>query len=864
MAGDIDFGGGKAINVGDPRYSQDGVNLRTLLRIIELSGGGASSITGTVISISQGTNILTGGTVAKPTISTTLTPTFTSVYATTLSGGTIFSAGTNLSSLFINTNQRTFVQEGSNIYTGGTDYRPSIHINDSPSFNTIRASGTTYGNIVSGNTYYSGSTLLSNIIYSLASGSTFLPTTLIAFGSSTSGLTYDFGFSYNLSQNLFTIDGYTYVGKMASGVGGIQSTQNILGLYGFNSYSTIFLNSLGGVASDIQHFSTEGHYFSNGSHKSAFLNWSGVSLSYPALYMFDSITSITPNALNYTMASDGVNLYINSKNSGGRIQFAAGGTETGSINNGSAFFNSNVVSPVMSAYTMTSSTFVINTVAANYGAEYYNSGVKRWSLNVDGNDYFRLHPWNASPFGSNDIFFAGSALGVGGVPTHNLTVYGSARTHSLSATTISADTIYVSIISASTLSANTIQSSSLVGSTGRINSWTATTLSGGTIYSGSSDLSLLFMGAGAIPAIPLNKNEIAFGSNSNVITSNNTLKYINPNLFLTGNSNDELSLFVVNKSGTTSSVAAISLMNENDGAGKISKLSDLFTVVNTINPGDFLIYNSGSTGNINLLNANASGEIVMAAGGSVTNHFRIGTTGVLYSGGTDLDSVFAHAGKIGVTSIGSQNSNITTGGTVTNPTVLLAASPNLNGITLSGSGISARALSFSATTLSGGTLYSGSTNLYSIFQKLGSTTITGATNLGAAQEVFKATNGQLLEFRTLSGSNLNVRTDSDNIIIGSSNIKTTSSNSSIDIDFTDYVYNGGAGGATWTLPGTVPNNVKWKLLNIGAGNVTLNTGGGNDIYDMVGASTTNTASILQNEAYQIVANGTYFILIKLN
>lgn len=97
---DLDFGGGKGLNMGDPKYGTDGVDFRTLLRVIELSGSAAASITGTVVSVSQGTKILTGGTAAKPTISTSLTPTFTSVNSTSLSGGTIFSAGTELSTMF--------------------------------------------------------------------------------------------------------------------------------------------------------------------------------------------------------------------------------------------------------------------------------------------------------------------------------------------------------------------------------------------------------------------------------------------------------------------------------------------------------------------------------------------------------------------------------------------------------------------------------------------------------------------------------------------------------------------------------------------------------------------------------------------
>lgn len=113
--GDFDFGGGKGTNLGDAKFGRDGVNLQTLLRILAVSGGSSSaSISGGVLSISEGTNILTGGTDTKPSIATSLVPVFTSVRATSLSGGTIFSGSTNLEDIF------------STINGSGTVYTPIL------------------------------------------------------------------------------------------------------------------------------------------------------------------------------------------------------------------------------------------------------------------------------------------------------------------------------------------------------------------------------------------------------------------------------------------------------------------------------------------------------------------------------------------------------------------------------------------------------------------------------------------------------------------------------------------------------------------------------------------------------------------
>jgi hypothetical protein len=112
----------------------------------------------------------------------------------------------------------------------------------------------------------------------------------------------------------------------------------------------------------------------------------------------------------------------------------------------------------------------------------------------------------------------------------------------------------------------------------------------------------------------------------------------------------------------------------------------------------------------------------------------------IISGSTNLYSIFAPFGTIsGVETIG-QGSNIATGGTAVNPTISVVASPAFNNVTFSGTAIggagqfaAVTATSLSATTLSGGTILSGSTNLYSIFAPFG--TISGVETIGQGSNI---------------------------------------------------------------------------------------------------------------------------------
>jgi len=158
--------------------------------ISNLAGGG-----GTSTLVQPGSNIITGGTSSAPIVSVIASPslnalilsgdgqfaavTSTSLSATTLSGGTIFSGATNLYSIFARPEfVVNSVNAGSNITTGGTANSPTISVAASPSLNALTLSGagqfagvtatSLSANTLSGGTLYSGATNLSTTIINIA------------------------------------------------------------------------------------------------------------------------------------------------------------------------------------------------------------------------------------------------------------------------------------------------------------------------------------------------------------------------------------------------------------------------------------------------------------------------------------------------------------------------------------------------------------------------------------------------------------------------------------------------------------------------------------------------------------------------
>ena len=113
--------------------------------------GNISEIQGVTTRVQPGVNIYTGGTADNPTVNLTASPsidnlTFSgtatggNVFATNVSGGTIYSGSTNLYDIFVDS-----VNAGSNTTIGGTASNPIVNLVASPSFNNITYSGVSTG-----------------------------------------------------------------------------------------------------------------------------------------------------------------------------------------------------------------------------------------------------------------------------------------------------------------------------------------------------------------------------------------------------------------------------------------------------------------------------------------------------------------------------------------------------------------------------------------------------------------------------------------------------------------------------------------------------------------------------------------------
>jgi len=126
----------------------------TVCGIILSGGGGVTTVVGSsnITAISAFTSNL------EYTISLSDDVIINSVSATTISGGTIYSGGTDLYDIFATgTGDITRVQPGTNITTGGTDNFPIVNLNNNIALTSIDATS------ISGDTIYSGSTDLGSI-----------------------------------------------------------------------------------------------------------------------------------------------------------------------------------------------------------------------------------------------------------------------------------------------------------------------------------------------------------------------------------------------------------------------------------------------------------------------------------------------------------------------------------------------------------------------------------------------------------------------------------------------------------------------------------------------------------------------------
>lgn len=170
----------------------------------------------------------------------------------------------------------------------------------------------------------------------------------------------------------------------------------------------------------------------------------------------------------------------------------------------------------------------------------------------------------------------------------------------------------------------------------------------------------------------------------------------------------------------------------------LANISDIQGVTTYVQNGTNIT--TGGTPNLPTVNLVASPSVnnitysgTSTGGNSIATNVSATT---FYSAATNLETIIYNViASSGPHTFVQPGSNITTGGTSSNPIVSVVSSPSLNALTLSGAGQFAgvTATSLSANTLSGGTILSGGTNLYNIFQKIGD--VDGVANVNAGSNI---------------------------------------------------------------------------------------------------------------------------------
>src|SRR3972149_3191953 len=323
---------------------------------------------------------LTGGTISGNVTSFSLS-------STTLSGDTLYSGSTELSTIInaqINANQ-TFVQPGTNTYTGGTSLRPTVNIS-ALTINTISVSGESYftgglsANTLSGGTIYSGASDVS---------------TLFATPANITLINSQLATKANLSGATFTgtINGATIVGTTVYG-------------------TTLSGNTLYSGASDVSTlFATPANITLINSQLATKANLSGVTFT-------GTVTggNIAGSTVFGTILS-GNTLYSGASNVSLLFGLAAlVGTHSAQLltkaNLSGATFTGQVNTPILSATTISATTAITNnnytSGALTVGANSNNGDFVQFTDTFDGT-VFNTSNWTATGVvtQNNDLSISG-------------------------------------------------------------------------------------------------------------------------------------------------------------------------------------------------------------------------------------------------------------------------------------------------------------------------------------------------------------------------------------------------------------------------------------------------------------------------
>lgn len=723
---------------------------------------------------SQASTTFSGGSVVNDTIFQSNVTISGDTFVNNLTGNTAtfnnyVSGGTSLEQVINNlidgAEDITRVQPGSNIITGGTDNFPIINVVDSPAFNNLTFSGAVIGNTIgantglflnlnsvgiSGQTFYSGGTPLEDVILSIAGGEEDItrvqPGTNITTGGTANFPTVNLSNNISVTSisastivsggtNLQTIlNGYTTDAEFAGHTANTSNPHNTTAAQ-VGAYTTAQTNNLLNTKANLS-----GATFT-GTINAPVIQSGGTDL-YSIFSTVDTndITRVqagsnintggTANApiVSLTANPSVNNLTFSGTAIGGSVQAGAGtftSLSATTLSGDGSSLTGIIVPEQVFDWTFSNSTtnsdpgakfFKLDNSSLNLVSKIYISysatnltNLSSIVKNLETGDRIYLQQKNNQKNGALYLVTASTIVNgtwitipVSWISSAENNDFNNNKEGVFTFVKKNANNYYTTgaTVSGTSISFNrndlaNAYSVNLSALTGNVQ--IAGNLSATTFFSGSTPLSTVIsnLATGDVTRVQNGLNTYT-GGTGNFPTINISAATLN-NLSVSGTS------VLAATSATTIAVlnntSATTTFNDYNGNAIESgtSLSNIIGGQNNRIP--------ANKNNIQIIGGN--GITATTDGTTYVNNFDV--KGALLSGGTNLYSIFSTSNDITRVQPGS---NITTGGTANNPVINLAASPSINGLSFSGT---ATGNALSATTLSGGTILSGGTNLYSIF-----------------------------------------------------------------------------------------------------------------------------------------------------
>jgi hypothetical protein len=533
-----------ASNFSAGTYFSGSSTLDSIIYSIALNLDNSTSSTGNTY-IQPGLNTYTGGTQSRPTVNISAltintitasgTSNFITLSATSFSAGTINSGNTEISTLFLNVNGNTKLQNGLNTYTGGTYSFPTINFS-SATLNNIIVSGTGIYNTLSGvsftaGTINSGATNIQSLFAKVANENfTSLSATNFSAGTYFSGSSTLDSIIYSIALNLdnsTSSTGNTYIQNgLNTYTGGTQSrptvnisalTINTITVSGASNFTALSATSFsaGTINSGGTEIST---LFLNVNGSTKFQN--GLNTYTGGTYNFPTVNVSALTIQSITVSGVGIYNILSG------VSFTAGTINSGATNIQTLFAKS-----VNENFTTLSST--------TFSAGTYFSGSSALStlfLNTNGGTKIQpgLNTYTGGTYNFPTINLSSATL-------NNLTVSGNNNSTTLSATTLSATTIYSANTELSLIVSNIIANNVSYGEMYMLANATATVISNTTSF---------FRMSGTTNAGNL-KNFTAPATNRITYTgATNITASTNVNMSVTSASNNQVIRITIFKTGT--------------------------------------------------------------------------------------------------------------------------------------------------------------------------------------------------------------------------------------------------------------------------------------------------------------------------